>query len=182
MAGIERVGYVDESYRFVGGRLIHVLGVVEPLEDPDLIRDALRGLPRKPLGYVHFRDKDDDGRLVVASAVGSLPLRRTAIVCTSEHRIERARGLSVERLVWMLHERVDVLVIESRNPRGDRHDASVVAGLRRRGLQVECRFAGKEEAMLWAADVVAGAVRLATEKGGDPEPGRRLGAVDTARI
>jgi len=176
-----QIGYVDESYQFRAGRLVHVLGVVEPAAGADLVRVALRELPPKPQGRLHFTDEDDERRVAVAAAIGGLPLRCTAVVCGSETRVERARGLSVERLAWHVHRRVDRLVLESRSPRGDGHDASVLAGLWRRGIRLTCGFAGKEEPLLWAADVVAGATRLAFA-GGDAAPLRALGAVDVVEF
>jgi hypothetical protein len=78
-------------------------------------------------------------------------------------RQERARGRCFERLLWELDQAgVTKVVFESRTPHQDRTDRRRVDGLRGRGvitgeLRAEWRR-GAEEPLLWAPDIVLGAL------------------------
>jgi hypothetical protein len=166
-----RIGFVDESYaldRF--GRLVHVLGMSELASDADVIRQALRELASTHRAHLHFRNESDERKVELAKAIPELGLRLTAVVCRSEQRAERARGLCVRDLAWAVQDRLDGLAFESRGPKRDRHDTSVVRGLLPQGVDLRCWFPGKhDEPLLGPADFLAGAVRQAlTGAGGEP--------------
>ncbi|WP_245725804.1 hypothetical protein [Propionibacterium cyclohexanicum] len=78
-------------------------------------------------------------------------------------RQERVRGRCFERLFWELDQAgVTKVVFESRTPHQDQTDLRRIDGLRSRGvitgdLRAEWRR-GAEEPLLWAADIVLGAV------------------------
>ena len=177
-----RTGFVDESYgRDPAGRLVYVLGLIEVRARIDGVRDRLRELPAGRGGILHFREEDDHRKIVVAKQLADLGLRSVAVVCATEVRAERARGLCVRDLAWAVRDRLDTVAFESRGPTRDRHDLSVVRGLARQGVGLECAFPGKwDEPMLWAADFVAGAVRLA--RTGKHEPLAALGDVEIREV
>ncbi len=107
---------------------------------------------------------------------------RDTPVCSTEVRAERARGLCVRDLAWSAAGRLRTLAFESRGPEQDRHDLSVVRGLVRPGIELDCAFPTKsDEPLLWPADFVAGAVRMARAGQGD-EPLATLGAVDIREV
>jgi hypothetical protein len=166
-----RTGFVDESYATDrSGRLVHVLGMSEIVVDAEAIREALRELAPTHRAHLHFRNENDDRKVDLAAAMSQLGLRLTAVVCRTEQRAERARGLCVRDLAWAVKDRLDGLAFESRGPRRNRHDASVVRGLLPQGVDLGCWFPGKhDEPLLWPADFLAGAVRQAlTGAGGGP--------------
>lgn len=168
---IPGTGFVDESYALNRtGRLVHVLGMAEIVSDADAIREALRALAPTRTAHLHFRNENSDRKVELAGAISALGLRLTAVVCRREQRTERARGLCVRDLAWAVKDRLDGLAFESRGPKRDRHDTSVVRGLLPQGVDLRCWFPGKhDEPLLWPADFLAGAVRQAlTGAGGDP--------------
>ena len=80
---------------------------------------------------------------------------------------ERARRKALERLLWELRDRIDGLVIEHRTPELDRADRAILASVCRRDeRRLDYRFPlGRDEPILWAADIVASSVYQAFSRG-----------------
>jgi hypothetical protein len=156
-----RIGYVDESYKLdPRGDLVYVLGQVDSARPAEELRAALRDLLLNGQDALRFSKERPERRVELAMALQALDFRMTAIVCRSERRAERARGLCVRDLAWAAQGRLSDLHFEARDPRQNAHDASILSGLRSQGITLSCSFLRKdEEPLLWAADLVAGAIR-----------------------
>ncbi|PZF82644.1 hypothetical protein [Jiangella anatolica] len=164
--------HVDESIRTDDG--VYVLAaVVIGAPDAPLVRDAMRSLEPRPGHRFHWRDRLPDARLAAAAVVAGLPVLPVAVIGApvDARRQERARRQCLEALLFDLASAgVDEVWLESRNPALDRRDVQAIAAFRSRGvisrdLPVGHRRPG-EEPLLWAADLVAGAICAA--EGGEP--------------
>lgn len=164
--------FADESFREaeLGGFYVLAAAVFEP-DTEDAARDAMRLLQgkRAPL-KLHWNEMnqqlrhnavktiaDLDGFYVVA--VGSpVPARRQ----------ERARAACLVQLTLELHRLgVTELHVESRTPELNQRDVNTVRGARfclpsGSVFRID-HVLGKQEALLWAADIAAGAVRAQHE-------------------
>ena len=137
-----------------------MLGVVEVNGDPDLVRAALRELPRTRGGSLHFSKESPSRRIQLAKIVSDMPVTFTVVVSRTQERLRRARGVCVRNLALHFHARLTVVVFEARQDAENAHDASVLVGLRSQGLVLPYEFAGKDgEPLLWISDLLAGAVR-----------------------
>lgn len=132
---VERVAYVDESYREHETGGFYVLAAAVFDENDDRARAAMLGLRGgRRVSKVHWNEMDvrDRGAAVAAGdvldgvhlvAVGSPVVRR---------RQERARAVTLRRLVFELAARgVARLWVESRQANLDRRDVAVVVAARR---------------------------------------------------
>lgn len=163
-----RTGYVDESYgRDPDDRLVYVLGLAVPTGPPDDLRAALRDLTRTRGGAVHFADEDESRRIALAKAIGALDLDLTAVVRRGRaDSAARARAVCLTTLGWVAHDRVDQLVLEARGPKPDRADSELLSRLHPAAHRLPTEFLGKRaDPLLWAADVLAGAVFRAVGRG-----------------
>lgn len=178
-----RVGYVDESYKLdAEGELVYVLGLVSVAGRPADARVALRGLLLKGQDSLRFSKENPDRRVELAAALPAAGLRATAIVCRREPGAERARGLCVRDLAWAAHGRLTDLVFETRELHENAHDASVLKGLSPLGVRLAYSFLRKEEEpLLWAADIVAGAIRASIIDPGS-KAAEALRAVDLREV
>ena len=168
--------YVDESLRLDGTGLYVLAAVVVPASRADEVRAALRDGLRRGQRRYHFRKQGDESRLAMCQRLAALSL--DALVVTTQPvdpaRQERARRHCLVRLLWLLDRRdVHDVVLESRQSR-DRLDAEIVRHALRAGwVSSSVTFGSPDgEPLLWAADVVAGAVRA--DRNGD---GRWLAAL-----
>jgi hypothetical protein len=155
-----RAGYLDESYDWQDGRVVYVLALAEIEGDPSQVRAALRELPRKKGGILHFSKESQERRVQLAKSISALPVKLTAVVSQTERHLRRARGVCVRDLAWAVGERLTDLVFEARQEAENAHDASVLEGLRSHGPDLRYAFRGKtDEPLLWIPDLLAGAVR-----------------------
>lgn len=114
---------------------------------------------------LHWRDLGDRGKNQVRTLIPKLGLSHIVIVATplTPSGQEHARGKCFERLMWELGERsVREVRIESRSPHQDKTDLRRIDGLRSRGIvptkmRVEW-MPGIEDPLLWAPDIVIGAL------------------------
>ncbi len=114
---------------------------------------------------VHWRDESDRRRRVIADAVGAAPIGHLVVVREgrSGERPERQRRQCMTRLLYEL-DQLDVATItfESRGSADDRKDRVMLDALRsRRTVSASLRMdhlPGPAEPLLWAADVLCGAV------------------------
>jgi hypothetical protein len=115
---------------------------------------------------LHWAKESPHRRAEVLAAVVGFGFTNLVVVRTHKVREadERARRLSLRRLVWELDQRgVERAVFESREKSQNSRDADLVRRLRRtqelRGSLHIDHAAGRSEPLLWLADVVAGGVR-----------------------
>ena len=179
MSEARRTGYLDESYgRDPGGALVYVLGIVEVAGDLADLRAALRDLPRKRDGVLHFANEDHDRRTALATVIGALGLDLTAVVRRGPDSPARARAISLTTAAWARRGRLGLLVLESRGAKPDRADARLLSTVHPPEHRIPTRFLRKEEEpVLWVADLVASATFQAVARN-VPDPLVALGKVD----
>lgn len=163
-----RVAYADESFHEADHGGFYVLAAAVFDESThDTVRatmQALRGKRRTP--KLHWNEMDTRQQASAAETVAALDGFHIVTVGTPVPRTrqERARALCLGRLVTELHSySVTDLVIEARTAQLDARDIATVRGARF-SLPKGARFhvvhvPGKQEPLLWSADIVAGAVR-----------------------
>lgn len=164
------LAYVDESIRTDDG--VYVLAAVAlHAADADDVRDAVRALEPRPGRRFHWRDRLPDARRSAADVVADLPVLAVAVVGApvNARRQERARRQCLEALLFELAAAgVDEVWLESRNPASDRRDLDVITVYRSRGVLPPTLHVGHarpgEEPLLWAADIVAGAISAAERR------------------
>jgi hypothetical protein len=168
--------FADESFRedAVHGFYVLAAAVIEP-GARGRAREAMLGLrgARKST-KLHWNEMDRHQQAMAAKTVASLEGFHVVTVGTPvpRRRQERARAMCLMSLVRELHDfGVGELVMEGRTPELDQRDISTVVGARYtlpRGavFRVE-HLPGAGEPILWAADIVAGAVRAAKQDRGD---------------
>lgn len=155
-----RTAFLDESLRFHGPGLLLLAVVV--VEDHD--RECRQGIRRLRLPgqrRIHWHDESRARRDRIIDGIASLPW--VAAVVASQpvpRRLQNpARAQCLEALVaWLVDERIDRLVIESRGAHSDRQDRQTVIGCRRAGHRLASYSFARagDEPLLWIADVVAG--------------------------
>jgi hypothetical protein len=165
---VERVAYVDESYREHEGGGFYVLAAAVLDDEVDRSRTAMLALRgARQVGKVHWNEMDSRDRQQAVTVVAELSGVHVVAVGSPVPRRgqERARAVTLRRLVFELHARgVRRMLIEARQVRLDRRDVQVVIaarydlprGVKRPEVQ---HCAGSAEPLLWIADIVAGAVR-----------------------
>ncbi|AWH96418.1 hypothetical protein [Dietzia psychralcaliphila] len=163
-----RMAYADESFHEAAHGGFYVLAAAVFDESVhDTVRTAmqtLRGKRQTP--KLHWNEMDTRQRTTAAAAVAALDGFHIVAIGTPVPRTrqERARAMCLTRLVTELHSfSVSDLVIESRTRQLDARDIATVRGARFL-LPKGSRFhvvhvPGKQEPLLWPADLVAGAVR-----------------------
>ncbi|AEH10095.1 MULTISPECIES: DUF3800 domain-containing protein [Protofrankia] len=162
---------VDESYGSQGKqRQVYVLAAVLVPAAPELLARTREELGRLRLHgqRPHFGRDSDKRRRAVAETIRALELPTLVVVRTARgaEMAERSRGLCLARLSWELRDTVQELLIERREHSRNRHDRSVLAGLRGQGVALSVRFpASEDDPLLWAADAVASAVFQAEARG-----------------
>lgn len=165
MSGSRRA-WVDESIRTQGVPTpTYLLGaaLTTPAEEPTVSNELTRLAPagRK----LHWHDLGRDGKADVVRLLAALGLRSLVVIATPMVNIrqEYARGTCVDRLLRELSDRgVEQVTFESRSASQDKKDQRRVDGLRndhaiRPSLRVEWAV-GANEPLLWAPDLILGAV------------------------
>lgn len=165
--GVAWVAYVDESIRTDDG--VYVLAASTLDEDcVDEVRTALRVLKPRRGRRIHWRDEEHADRLAAVSAIAKLPALQTVIIGTpvDPRRQERARRMCLEKLLFDLDAAgVEQVWLETRGTRADRRDIAAVDRFRARQIIDQAIRVDHSdplaECMLWAADIVAGAISAA---------------------
>ncbi|MGP4019453.1 hypothetical protein [Saccharopolyspora sp. 5N708] len=158
----------DESVLEASAGGFYVLAaVVFDVGVHEVARTALAGLRgKRPKMKLHWNDMDAQQRRSATKAIADLPGFHVVTVGTPVplKRQERARAACLTRLVVELHDfGVNELCLESRTTALNARDIATARGARF-SLPPGARFhvvhlPGKSERLLWAADIVAGAVR-----------------------
>ena len=170
-----RHAWVDESIHVTISIPMYVLAAV--IADPtrcESIRGDLWSLVRRPRRRIHWRDEEGGDRAKAVEVIAAAAFDQIVIVGTpvDPRKQERARRKCMQRLVSHLCDAqyVDTVWIESRTSSLNRADEAMIAALRgSRAISGLLRFEFARAAtdpMLWAADVVAGAI--AASYRGDP--------------
>jgi hypothetical protein len=172
-----RRAFADESFREsdAGGFYVVAAAVFEPggHEVAREVMQELYGRGRRG-GKLHWNQMEQAEQRAVVKTVAGLDALHVVAVGgpVPPRRQERARAMCLHRLVVELHGYdVEHLLMEGRTERLNTQDVRTVQGARFT-LAKGTRFViehmpGPQEPLLWAADVVAGAVRQHRE--GDPE-------------
>lgn len=163
--------YADESFREsrAGGYYVVAAAVFEQ-GGHDLARevlDSLRGRRRSAGGKLHWNEMDAAEQRAAVKQLAALEALHLVVVGgpVPHRRQERARARCVRTLVLELHGYgVERLLMEGRTTALNARDVRAVQGARYE-LPKGSRFTiehvpGPAEPLLWAADVVAGAVRV----------------------
>lgn len=164
----QQVAFADESFHVATNGGVYVLAccVLNTVE-LDAVREAmleLRG--RRRTSKLHWNEMDGNDRETAVKAIARLSAFHIVVVGSPvpHKRQERARVACLKRLVPELHSmQVKRLQIESRTAALDQRDVATIIGARfglpkGAALRVD-HLGGETEPLLWAADIVAGAVR-----------------------
>lgn len=176
--------YLDESFQESDtGAGFYVLAAATfapgVLEDVRGVVLGLRG--QRKVAKLHWSQMEHRERIEAAKRLGDASGAHLVAVAApvAMRRQERARALCLTEMVVELHGRgVASIVAESREETLDRRDVDTVRHARHRlpaGSRAHISHErGPAEPVLWAADIVAGAVRMDRE--GDASARRHLDA------
>jgi hypothetical protein len=172
------IAYVDESYE-AGPTGVYVLAAVLCERDDAEVRRVMLALrePWRLHTKLHFHDADAKRAAVYLDAVRGLGRPVVVVVARPCPKPERARRKALERLLWVLRARIDGVAVESRGRRQNRDDGVVFAAMQRHGRFSYAFPLGRDEPILWAADIVASSVYRACSRG-ERQMSDRLGAVE----
>lgn len=180
--GIEGwTAWLDESVHEAetGGFYVLAAALFAPAALKEVRRVVLGLRGSRRVDKLHWSQMDRRERLEAAKRLADAGGAHLVAVATPvpPRRQERARARCLTVLASELHSRgVSDVVAESRQTVLDRRDVETVRGARY-GLPPGARFhisheRGAVEPALWAADIVAGVVRM--EREGDPSARRYL--------
>jgi hypothetical protein len=160
------IAYVDESYE-VGPAGVYVLAAVLCERDDAEVRHVMLALrePWRRQSKLHFHDADAKRVPVYLDAVRGLGRQVVVVVARPCAKPERARRKALERLLWVLRTRVDGVAVESRGKQQNRDDSTVFAAMQRFGNFSYTFPLGRDESILWVADIVASSVYRACSRG-----------------
>ncbi|MFC4081514.1 hypothetical protein [Amycolatopsis samaneae] len=166
------LAFADESYKEAssGGFYVLAAAVFSEVVHGE-IRDAMCGIKgRRRVGKLHWNEMDSAQREVAAKTLAEQPGFHVVAIGSPvpTRRQERARAWCLRRLVVELHGfGVDSLVLEARTSVLNARDVDTVKGARfalPRGTRFwVSHLPGRDEPLLWAADIVAGAMRADKE-------------------
>jgi hypothetical protein len=169
---VQLTAFVDESFQEDPVHGFYVLAAaVFPPAIHDQVRETMLELrsrlrSRRAADKLHWNHLDPGQQEAAAKEVAGIEGFHVVAIGTPvpQRRQERARAVCLTRLVGELHGLgVTDLVMEAREPELNRRDVQTVIGSRygligRPEFRVSHRF-GAVDPLLWAADMVAGAVR-----------------------
>ncbi|MBB3053545.1 hypothetical protein FHS23_004599 [Prauserella isguenensis] len=168
-----RCAFADESFKEAhdGGYYVLAAAMFEPA-DEDEVREVLQRLrgPRRGGGKLHWNEMNQSQQHRAAKEIGALEGFHVVAVGAPVpyKRQERARAMCLRTLLLELHSYgAERLIMESRSKELNARDVKAVVGARYQlpkgtSFRVE-HVPGPNEPLLWAADVVAGAVRASRE-------------------
>jgi hypothetical protein len=167
----EAIAFLDESAprqdREPGTYLI--AAAILAGEDQPAAREQMVRVKPKGLAKAHWHQQPDQRqRRTLVAAVAALPGTQLVVVRVGapDIRPERRRRICLERMAYELGELgVHEAVIESRGAADDSRDVDLLQALRRQhALAAPLRFdhlAGPAEPLLWAPDILCGALNEA---------------------
>jgi hypothetical protein len=162
-----REAWLDESIHVSAAVPMYVLAAV--IADPDAcepIRDDLRRLARSPRRRIHWRDEEAADRMKAVGVIAGADIDQIVVAGTplNPRKQERARRKCMEQITYhfTVETGLETVWVESRTESLNRSDRAMFAALRgSRVLGGTLRYEfslPSLDPMLWAADVVAGAV------------------------
>ncbi|OHV33855.1 MULTISPECIES: DUF3800 domain-containing protein [Pseudofrankia] len=140
----------------------------------DQLRSTMRDLLLPGQVKVHWRAEQEKRRRQIMETVASIALEHIVVIRDGREgeRSERRRRHCLERMLFELDQLgVEQVVVESRGRKDDQRDRGMLDILRtqkvvRGQLRMDHR-PGPEEALLWIADAICGAVTR--DRTGDPQ-------------
>ncbi|MFG1859814.1 hypothetical protein [Microbispora bryophytorum] len=174
--------WADESFQEDDTTGFYIIAaVIIPASAQESARaQMLRAQARHAPAKLHWVARDDKERLELAYTVAEIEGLHVVAVGSPVHqrRQERARAYCLHQLVLELHGfGVEQLFMEARQPTLNTRDITTVQHARYtlpKGTHFRIdHLPGAGEALLWVADIMAGAVRA--EKLGDPRYREILG-------
>jgi hypothetical protein len=167
-----RQAFADESFHEAdraGGFYVLAASVFDAAAY-EVVRAAMIELRGKHAGKLHWNRMDAQGQRNAAKRLAGLDGFHVVAVGAPvpPRRQERARAMCLTTLAVELHGYgVTELLMESRTRQLNQRDVRTVAGVRQRLLPRDAEFRvdhkSGAEPLLWAADIVAGAVRARHE-------------------
>jgi uncharacterized protein DUF3800 len=164
--------FVDESFHEAptGGFYVLAAAMFNP-NSYELVRATMRAILGKPnISKLHWNEMDAQQRRNAVKTVAGIDGFYVVTIGTPVpyRRQERARARCLRQLVLELHSYgVTHLLVESRTRQLNTRDVATVAGTRfqlPKGTPFRVdHWAGADEPLFWAADIVAGAVRAHRE-------------------
>lgn len=149
------------------GSLYLVMAAVVLSRDRSGVEDRLRKALGRRRARIHWHNESPSVRHRLLDLVADEPIEAVCAITRpmTSRRQERARARALWGLVPVLEQRdVAELVFEARQEQLNARDRRTLGAVRLAGIGTEMtfRFAlpSREEALLWAADVLAGAVAL----------------------
>ncbi|MDR7302087.1 DUF3800 domain-containing protein [Haloactinomyces albus] len=167
-----RQAFVDESFHEAAIDGFYVLAaVVFEAATHEAVRTAMHELRgKRGTGKLHWNEMDTQQRHAATKTVADLEGFHIVTIGAPVpgRRQERARSACLNRLVAELHGyEVTQLFMESRTQSLNKRDIDTVRGARYalpKGTLFHIdHIPGKQDALFWAADIVAGAVRAHRE-------------------
>lgn len=165
---MDRTAYLDEAFSAGPVGLYVVAAVLVPPARADGLRFDLRQLFRGRTRRFHWNREDEAARQRMLEFIADRDLSAVCVTtCLRDVRAqERARALSLERVLWELRPMgVRRLVLEARQERNNLRDRRVIAAAQRAGkASAELTYGfglPSSDPLLWTADAVASAVLAA---------------------
>lgn len=167
----QAIAFLDESAprqdREPGAYLVAAAILVR--ENHPAAREQMARMKPKGLPKAHWHQQPDQRqRRALVAAVAALPATQLVVVRVGapDVRPERRRRICLERMAYELGQLgVHEAVIESRGAADDARDLNLLQALRRQhALAAPLRFnhlAGPAEPLLWAPDMICGALNEA---------------------
>lgn len=163
-----RRAFADESFlESVTGGFYVLAAVVFETDTHEAVREAMRGLRgKRDTRKLHWNEMDHQQQHNAAKTIAGLDGFHVVSVGSPVpvKRQDRARAACLTQLVYELHSyEVTELFMEGRTTTLNKRDVETVKGARfslPKGTNFRVdHMPGKNEALFWAADIVAGAVR-----------------------
>jgi hypothetical protein len=168
------IAFIDESMRLSRGRGLYlVAAAIVAHGDQATVERRLRALTGRRQKRRHWHDEIDTLRFGFMDELAELPLRAVTVAVESitPRRQEKAREVALWNLLPHLEPHgVTNLVLEARQEQLNRRDRRTIWAIQRCaiGVGMSYRFGRPtEDAMLWVADALAGALGLHVAEGDD---------------
>lgn len=159
--------FIDESIRRKPEGLYVVAAAVIAREALDDARSAVRSVLKPRQARFHWRHESAQQRWRMVKTMQALgaPVRAYAVRAQG-NKLDRARALCLEGLLWELEELgIGELLFESRQEHNDAKDRRLIIHTQKTGgapAQLSYRFERPSmEPLLWVADAAAGIVTTA---------------------
>ena len=162
------LAYVDESMPFhVDGKTgyyYYLAAAVIADHRCEEVRSALRPLPQRALGRIHWRQENPRDKELIIKTISGAQVESVIVVGTMSdpRNQERARQQVMKQMLWQLDQRaVSEVTLESRGTNRDAFDLRSIGQFRQAQIVSRRLTVGHaralQEPLLWVPDAVAGA-------------------------